>query len=1058
MSILLTCQCGHRMKVPDALAGRQILCDSCWAPLSIGGIRRSAEKPQEGEARPKGKKKRKKATVAAAATPWPWVVGGTGAVVLLALGVVGLVWLLNRGGEPAAIVHQAMPPTRPTGPVAVQPAVAAEVTTKAAKALPPAPVAPLSEADKRLQGMFKCQVVLFGPARFDDEAFRGRPLTGVVAEVEGLVPGAIGRFEAATVVARMTRGADLPAAIVFTAGGRDGLAGTANILPGSVGIAGDISLGAERFRPWPVGSFGMTLRRANTPNAVTGHVHVAPGQKEFNVGDFLLAVPLVLEPRGGVEYGFIPGKKVRLGFLFPVSPQELTHVKLLGSTLPLDAGKQAGSQTVAKGQPGPEPKPADVPPPGAGAEIAPGRVLEVFATIKTPIKERVFGGTRGQFVPQHVIFAPDGGEFAGVGNQARACWSREGVLHWGDGDHGSTSAGYSADGKRVFFFEEGRLTIHDRVSGKRISECDLGRPPQAPQPGFPFRPVLPAQTAVEVLPGAVIAPTGKTAFAPTRLAQMAPFKGQDNNTAVTVRAYETLRGKEILAFAVKHARPITCLALSPDGKRLVTGSEDHTIRLWNTTTGKQVRDFQGHQATIHCLAWSGDGKRIVSSAGDIDVKLSMKLMREGKSNAPALTDYSVRVWDADTGGELFRLGGVPGHFTAALSPDGRFVAHRHAIWEVGRAIPRYVCPTREYHLMAFAPDGGLVVAAAAISGDDHLALLRFPEAAAVVKPKVVAESPAGPEPLQATIHNLEGHEDEVIAVRLLPDKKSAFSIAADHTLRLWDLKERKAKKVLPIARRPFHVAFSPSGQSAAIDWMTKDEQANFFHSGLELLSLETGKAIRTWPTVASIMDLSFSSDGRRLFSADTGGVGVWDTGRGKALWHSPLLGGFAAAAPHQGHVLRVLPVPGGKRVLSGGQDHMVKLWDMTTGAVLATLSGHKEPITSLALSSDGKSLLSGSKDQTLILWDLAKGKEMRTFTGHTGAILCGIFQTARHQIVSVADNGEVIVWDARTGAPLRRLEGDASQVTAATISVDGRMVLLGSMSGTLRLVALSAEK
>jgi hypothetical protein len=94
-------------------------------------------------------------------------------------------------------------------------------------------------------------------------------------------------------------------------------------------------------------------------------------------------------------------------------------------------------------------------------------------------------------------------------------------------------------------------------------------------------------------------------------------------------------------------------AFSPDGARIATGSQDRTVKVWDTRTGETLLDLKGHEASVLSVAFSPDGTRIVSSDGT-----------------------TAKVWDARTGAALIELKGQPGTVAkVSFTPDGtRIVA------------------------------------------------------------------------------------------------------------------------------------------------------------------------------------------------------------------------------------------------------------------------------------------------------------------------------------------------------------------------------------------------
>jgi WD40 repeat protein len=169
----------------------------------------------------------------------------------------------------------------------------------------------------------------------------------------------------------------------------------------------------------------------------------------------------------------------------------------------------------------------------------------------------------------------------------------------------------------------------------------------------------------------------------------------------TVRVWDAKTGQS-LADLKGHTGGVLCLAVSGDGAFVVTGAGDGTARVWHTRAELSILEFQGHTQPVTCLMVSADGSRVVSGSNDKTARVwdartgravlrleghtdwvsSLAMSADGTRIVTGSGDGTARVWDAKTGRSVLEIKGPPGGVThAAVSPDGS----RIATWVGGRS-------------------------------------------------------------------------------------------------------------------------------------------------------------------------------------------------------------------------------------------------------------------------------------------------------------------------------------------------------------------------------------
>jgi len=444
-----------------------------------------------------------------------------------------------------------------------------------------------------------------------------------------------------------------------------------------------------------------------------------------------------------------------------------------------------------------------------------------------------------------------------------------------------------------------------------------------------------------------------------------------------------------------HNQTINDLWFSPDGKYVVSKAVS-TFKLWDVSSGKEIRTFPELSTGIIRIDFSTDGKQVIS-----------KDLRD-----------TIKIWDLSSRKKIESF---------HSNEDGNIdrAKRRNSLAKITRK--NFSDNIKE---AAFSPNGKMVLYTNGF--DSSIELLDARDGKQIEK--FTAHTPSD---------NSKSYEAAVNATSFSPDGEYFVSCSGDKTLKLW--KTATCKEVRTFVGHTGGVtscAFSPDGKYVVSSSSDKT---------LKLWDVASGKEVRTFTSPSSsINSVAVSPDGKLILSgSDDNTLKLLDRANGKVI---------KTFSEHTARVNFGVFSPDGKLILSGSDDNTLKLWDIANGKVIKTFSEQSSlRIESASFSPDGKFIIYSAKDKeirigSLIkLLDLSSGSEIRPLSNNKFDESESVFLPNGNQILTLGEwsggydrNKRWKLCDLLSGKEIKSIEGTGFAVNSVAISPDNKLVLSGS--------------
>jgi WD40 repeat protein len=392
---------------------------------------------------------------------------------------------------------------------------------------------------------------------------------------------------------------------------------------------------------------------------------------------------------------------------------------------------------------------------------------------------------------------------------------------------------------------------------------------------------------------------------------------------------------------------------------------------------------------------------------------------DGKVIASISLESTVTLWDAESG---LQLRSLSGHTDAVDSivffPDGSMIAAGGAgydgsirLWDVatGELVGFFRGHDQAVLSLAFSRDGSKLASGSydntikiwdTLSGD----LLR----------------------------TLTGHTQRVNSVAFSPDGNTIASGSFDGTIKLW--KTETGEQISTLSGHSnwvLAIEFSPDGRFLLSgSW---DETVNIW-------SFPDGKLLKTLKANSPIVSISLTSDGTVVAASMNSGVAI--------LWSVPDGVLLRTLRAHDGVAHTVNFVRRSHNLITGGDDKVVRRWDIGAAVVIREYKGSGVSASSVLFSPDGTAFVSYGASETFRVWRIGETLELEDSFLHKEAIYTAAFSPDSRLLATSDLSGAISIWDIKRSRLVRKIEA-GGWTFAMAFSKDATLLAIGGVSNNV---------
>jgi WD40 repeat protein/serine/threonine protein kinase len=494
-------------------------------------------------------------------------------------------------------------------------------------------------------------------------------------------------------------------------------------------------------------------------------------------------------------------------------------------------------------------------------------------------------------------------------------------------------------------------------------------------------------------------------------------------------------GEEVMRISAQ--RGMIChIHVDASNGRMMTGSADETVRLWNARTGEEIRRFWGHHGAVSHVRCTPDGSHLITASADRTMKawnastgrchrtfaiaheelICCAISSDGRHMLTGGSKGSVRLWSLDTR-----------WFSADFLEPA--VCRPKTFEELTSLHDSFIQTVRDFKTAWEEPNKS-----EALEIFDRLRAMPgfcWSSEAIGLRNSLAAETRRGRLISSSFVRSFQGHRDAVTCVDPGPDSLKLLTGSLDGTAILWDVGSGRPVKHVQAGSPIKDARFIPGSQR--IVTLTEDATLRIWDETGELMAAirdvmppvrvaERGSqavalSLDNTPIVIDLISAERSVRGVSIpgceficFSSNR--EALWSLKDGKRIlrW-SAVTGRNEGALRELGlTIASVLPAPRGDMVAAGAETGEVVFYTGESGVNVTVLRGHEAPVRVLASSELGDLWVSGSDDGSLRVWSAGQDECLAVLEGHTSPVRSACMFPNGSLIASGSNDGTVRLW------------------------------------------------